>query len=61
MSNDDNKIVEIPLEIPTENIPLDESLIKLEEFRKWIKDHPEYPQKMSNFFCYFCNLIEKYF
>lgn len=52
MSNNKNEILDISLETPTENIPLDKSLIKLEEFRKWINDHPEYPQKISKLFFY---------
>lgn len=54
MSDDKNEISEVSLETPSQNIPLDdtEKLTPLNEFRNWIKRHPEYPQKISKTLCY---------
>lgn len=57
MSDDKNEISEVSLESPSEEIPFeeDETLKALKEFRAWIKDHPEYPQKISKLFLLLCN------
>lgn len=50
MSGDKNEISEVSLKSEQSNIPLQDSMKSLEEFRNWIKEHSEYPQKMSNIF-----------
>lgn len=42
MSDDKNEIFEVSLS--------EKDMTPLNEFRKWIQEHPEYPQKISKIF-----------
>lgn len=55
MSDGKNEIMEVSLDSPSQEIPLEEdvTLKALKEFRAWIKDHPEYPQRISKSFCFY--------
>jgi hypothetical protein len=50
--SDKNEISEVSLETTSQNIPLKDEVTPLDEFKKWIKDHREYPQRMSKIFCF---------